>query len=66
VLVTCKSWPQRAAFLAALRRHLAAAPQRVPYYPGAADKYDAFKASFTAAGVAVQVESAQDEGLQHC
>ena len=34
LLVTDRSWPQRAKFLDALRCKLAAMPNRVAYYPG--------------------------------
>lgn len=34
LLVTDRSWPQREAFLAALRAKLASLPNRVAYYPG--------------------------------
>lgn len=42
VVVTASGWPQREAFLAALRGALAATPPRKAYYPGAFDRYEAF------------------------
>lgn len=38
VLVLPEAWPQRAAFLAALREALADLPERTPYYPGSDDR----------------------------
>ena len=42
VLVLAKGWPQRAAFLAKVREHMAAARPRKAYYPGAKARYQAF------------------------
>lgn len=42
VIVLHADWPQRRAFMDALRAVLAAAPPRVAYYPGAADRYARF------------------------
>jgi acyl-CoA reductase-like NAD-dependent aldehyde dehydrogenase len=39
LLVLPRGWPARDAFLAALTRALALAPARVPWYPGALDRY---------------------------
>jgi acyl-CoA reductase-like NAD-dependent aldehyde dehydrogenase len=44
VIVTWGGWPQRDAFLSALRKVLAATPPRQAYYPGAEDRYAAFLA----------------------
>jgi len=44
VIVTWASWPQREAFLAALRKTLAAIAPRQAYYPGAEERYGAFLA----------------------
>jgi len=44
VIVTWAGWPQRDAFLAALRKVLAAVPPRYAYYPGAEERYAAFLA----------------------
>jgi hypothetical protein len=49
VFVTCRQWPQREAFLAALRAQLAATWQRVAYYPGSKDKIKDFCRRFPAA-----------------
>lgn len=49
VVLLCGSWPQREAFLAALRRAFQAAPPRACYYPGSRAKYDAFLAAYPAA-----------------
>lgn len=42
VLVTAKSWPQRSTFLTYVQQELAATAPRLPYYPGAIDRYQAF------------------------
>jgi Aldehyde dehydrogenase family len=42
VIVTAKYWEQREAFLAFIRAELKAAEPRVPYYPGAVDRYMKF------------------------
>ena len=42
VLVLPEAWPQREQFVAAVRRALAAAPGRRPFYPGTAEKLAAF------------------------
>jgi aldehyde dehydrogenase (NAD(P)+) len=41
LLVLPRGWPGREAFLGALERALAHAPPRVPWYPGALDRYRA-------------------------
>lgn len=46
ILVTDKDWAQRDAFLAALRKKLAATPNRVAFYPGSGHKAAAFKTKF--------------------
>jgi len=46
ILVTDAEWPQREAFLAAIRRKLAATSTRVAYYPGSGKKAGAFKSRF--------------------
>ncbi|MBD2099464.1 aldehyde dehydrogenase family protein [Leptolyngbya sp. FACHB-261] len=46
VLVTAEGWPQREAFLAQLRRELAAIAPRKAYYPGAHQRYQAFLARY--------------------
>jgi acyl-CoA reductase-like NAD-dependent aldehyde dehydrogenase len=45
MLVLHEAWPQRQAFLAALRAVLAQVPPRRAYYPGAADRFAAFLAA---------------------
>lgn len=42
VLVLSAAWPQRAAFMDALRAVLAMLPQRPAYYPGAEQRYERF------------------------
>ncbi len=42
LVVTAKGWPQRQAFLDALRRELAQMPPRLAYYPGAQHRYQGF------------------------
>jgi hypothetical protein len=44
VIVTWAEWPQREAFLAALRKVFAAIPPRQAYYPGAEERFAAFVA----------------------
>lgn len=44
VIVTWAAWPQREAFLGALREVLAAVPPRQAYYPGAQERFAAFLA----------------------
>ncbi|KAK9814745.1 hypothetical protein WJX72_010772 [[Myrmecia] bisecta] len=46
VVITAKDWPQREAFLEALRKRLDAEPQRVPYYPGSDKRFAAFRTEF--------------------
>ncbi len=45
VIITHADWPQRDAFLAAIRDRLGRTPTRDAYYPGAADRFDAFAAA---------------------
>ncbi len=42
VIVTARDWPQRAAFLAAVRGALDATPRRRAYYPGAVERFCRF------------------------
>jgi acyl-CoA reductase-like NAD-dependent aldehyde dehydrogenase len=42
VIVTDYSWDRRNDLLDAIRRHLAAAPQRHPYYSGARERWDLY------------------------
>ena len=42
VVITHTDWPQRDAFLAAIRDRLGRTPTRDAYYPGATDRFDAF------------------------
>lgn len=42
VLVLPENWPQREEFIAAVEQALAKAPQRRPFYPGAAEKIEGF------------------------
>jgi hypothetical protein len=44
LVVTWARWPQREAFLAALRKVFAAIPPRQAYYPGAEERFAAFMA----------------------
>lgn len=46
LIVTDRGWPLREKFLAALRRKLAALPNRVAYYPGSDAKHAAFLGRF--------------------
>ena len=42
VLVTARSWDLRDTFVERVERHLALAPPRKPYYPGARERYTEF------------------------
>jgi acyl-CoA reductase-like NAD-dependent aldehyde dehydrogenase len=42
VIITHRGWPQREAFLQALREILAQVPQRPAYYPGAHERFERF------------------------
>ena len=42
VIITHRDWPQRRAFLDALRRVLSLLPGRPAYYPGAHDRFETF------------------------
>ncbi|KAL4444976.1 hypothetical protein ABPG77_004026 [Micractinium sp. CCAP 211/92] len=46
LVVTDAAWPLREKFLAAVRRRLAALPNRVAYYPGSDKRHAAFLARF--------------------
>lgn len=41
MLVTCRDWPQRRQFLTLVYEALERTPCRLPYYPGATDRYKA-------------------------
>jgi acyl-CoA reductase-like NAD-dependent aldehyde dehydrogenase len=45
IVVTHAGWPQRAAFLDAVRRRLAATPSKLAFYPGAHERFDHFAAA---------------------
>jgi acyl-CoA reductase-like NAD-dependent aldehyde dehydrogenase len=45
VIVTHAGWPQRGAFLDALRRRLAATPSKLAFYPGAHERFAHFAAA---------------------
>lgn len=49
VIVTARSWPGRAALLDRVRARLASHPPRLAYYPGAAQRFDAFRAHYPGA-----------------
>ncbi|WP_241988749.1 aldehyde dehydrogenase family protein [Cryobacterium sp. TMT1-2-2] len=49
VVVVSSNWPQKKAFLAALRRALAAAPQRPAWYPGSDGRMRAASAAYPTA-----------------
>lgn len=46
IVVTDAAWPQREAFLDALKKELEATPTRTAYYPGSDAKVKAFKGKF--------------------
>jgi acyl-CoA reductase-like NAD-dependent aldehyde dehydrogenase len=46
VIITSRSWPQREALLDRLRAQLAAHAPRLAFYPGAAQRFDAFRAHY--------------------
>ena len=45
VIVTAAGWPQRDALMDRIRRRLGALPTRLAYYPGAAERFGAFRAA---------------------
>jgi len=49
VVVVSSNWPQKKAFLAELRRALAAAPQRPAWYPGSDERMKAASAAYPTA-----------------
>jgi acyl-CoA reductase-like NAD-dependent aldehyde dehydrogenase len=51
IVVTSREWPQRLAFLSALKQHLQAIPPRPAYYPGAIARYESFLAEYPQATV---------------
>ncbi|XFA72976.1 aldehyde dehydrogenase family protein [Thermosynechococcaceae cyanobacterium Okahandja] len=51
ILVTAEGWPQRQAFLQALKEQLQAIPPRPAYYPGAIARYESFLADYPQATV---------------
>lgn len=46
VVVLSQEWPQREAFVTELRKAMAAAPERVPWYPGSNDRVSAASAAY--------------------
>eukprot|EP00696_Hemimastix_kukwesjijk_P014301 gnl/Hemi2/28277_TR9340_c0_g1_i1.p1 gnl/Hemi2/28277_TR9340_c0_g1~~gnl/Hemi2/28277_TR9340_c0_g1_i1.p1 ORF type:complete len:579 (-),score=29.78 gnl/Hemi2/28277_TR9340_c0_g1_i1:180-1856(-) len=46
VLVMAQTWPQRDVFVRALKQKLSQVPSRCAYYPGSAQRYNAFKAAY--------------------
>lgn len=46
VIVTAGGWPQRVALMDRVRAILAALPPRLAYYPGAAQRFSAFRAHY--------------------
>jgi len=54
-------WPQRVQFLEALRTKLASMPQLPPYYPGAHDRFTAFRREYSDAEV-IEAPPAQKLG----
>ena len=63
VLVTDKAWPQRDAFLEALKKQLEATSLRTAYYPGSEGKIAAFKAKFPDAEEIGSVQAGQEESV---
>ncbi|BAC09455.1 tll1903 [Thermosynechococcus vestitus BP-1] len=51
ILVTAAGWPQREAFLNALKAQLQGIPSRPAYYPGAIARYESFLADYPQATV---------------
>lgn len=49
VVVLSSQWPQRDAFVEELRRAVTAAPERVPWYPGSADRVAAAGTAYATA-----------------
>ncbi len=46
VIVTARDWPQRTALMDRVRARLAGHPPRLAYYPGAHERYAAFRAHY--------------------
>ena len=42
LVLTCRNWPQRTAFLSELRRQVAALPPREPFHPGIGQRFARF------------------------
>jgi acyl-CoA reductase-like NAD-dependent aldehyde dehydrogenase len=57
VLVTARDWPQRDAFLAAVRGALGRVPARRAYYPGAQERYQAFCEHYPAATPLIETDT---------
>jgi hypothetical protein len=53
VLVTSAAWPQRDAFLKRLQAILAEIPTRLPYYPGAGQRFDRFLTQYGSQSVTI-------------
>lgn len=49
VVVLSSEWPQREAFVAELRKAIETAPERVPWYPGSADRVTAASTAYAKA-----------------
>lgn len=49
VIVTAAGWPQRAALMDRIRRRLADQPPRLAFYPGARERFAAFREAYPAA-----------------
>ncbi|MAG57927.1 MAG: NAD-dependent aldehyde dehydrogenase [Planctomycetes bacterium] len=49
LLVVAREWPQRAAFVDAVRTALARTPERRAYYPGSRARYERFREQYPAA-----------------
>ncbi len=47
LIVTHRKWAKRAALIDAVKRHLAEAESRHPYYPGARERWEAFTSAHT-------------------
>jgi hypothetical protein len=46
VILTARDWPQRAALMDRIRARLAGHPPRLAFYPGAHERFDAFRAHY--------------------
>jgi len=61
IIITSRDWPQRTAFLSALKEALNTLPRRPAAYPGSRSKYDSFRQAFPSAQELGQVHPGCEE-----